>query len=87
MHQHPEGAGDRDLLGQHRDKLRIVARHEMRQHGNAEAGERGVELRDQIGAAQARGNPRRHLRQIVQLGREQELLDVTDEAVLRQHLA
>jgi hypothetical protein len=46
-----------------------------------------VALRDQVGAAQARGNPRRHLRQIIELRREQELLDVTDEAVLRQRLA
>ena len=59
----------------------------MRQHGDAESGERGVELRDQIGAAEACGNLRRDLRQIVELRREQQLLDIADEAVLRQHVA
>ena len=56
----------------------------MRQHGDTEAGERGVELRDQVGAAQACGDLRRHLRQIVELGREQELLDIADETMTGQ---
>ena len=62
----------------------MCRRHEVRQHGDAEARDGGVELRDQIGAAEFGGDLRRDLRQIVQFRGEQQFLDVTDEAMPRQ---
>jgi hypothetical protein len=60
----------------------MSGRHEVRQHRNPKSGDRGVELRDQIGTAELRGDPWRDLRQVVQLRREQQFLDIADEAVM-----
>ena len=59
-------------------------RHEVRQHRDAEAGDGGVELRDQIGAAEFGGDLWRDLRQVVQFRREQQFLDIADEAMAGQ---
>ena len=53
----------------------------MRQHGDAKARDGGVELRDQIGAAEFGGDFWRDLGQVVQFGREQQFLDIADEAM------
>src|SRR5689334_15471825 len=66
VHQHPEGARNPDLIGQYRPQLGMRRRHEVRQHGDAEACYGGVELRDQIGAAELGGNSWRDLRQVIQ---------------------
>jgi hypothetical protein len=62
----------------------MLGRHEMRQHRDAKTGDGRVELRNQIGAAEFGGNPWRDLRQIIQFRREQQFLDVADEAVRGQ---
>ena len=56
----------------------------MRQHRNAESGEGRVELCDQVRAAELRRDFLRDLRQVIKLRREQQFLDVTDEAMLGQ---
>ena len=56
VHQHPEGARDLDFVRQYRPQFRMRRRHEMRQYGDAKTGNGGVELRDQIGAAEFGGD-------------------------------
>ena len=84
VHQHPERARYSHLVRQHRAQLGMRGRHEMRQHRNTEACDGGVELRDQVGAAKLRGDLWRDLRQVVQFRREQQFLDVADEAMRGQ---
>ena len=54
MHQQPEAARDRDFVRQDRAQFGMCRRHEVRQHRDAEPGDGGVELRDQVGAAEFR---------------------------------
>ena len=56
----------------------------MRQHRDAEACDSGIELRDQVGAAELGGNLWRDLRQVIQFRCEQQFLDIADEAMPRQ---
>ena len=56
VHQHPERARYPDLIRQNGAQFGMRRRHEVRQHRDAETRYGGVELRDQIGAAEFSGD-------------------------------